>query len=148
MAHLSSAASTPFTIDEALGMSLAEVARRIRGTLRRMDADVGFRLQEVAQFAIPPRGADLMRPKLGVSCVNVDVPDALWWFGVRDLRSLPHINFGPIPHLWFMVITCKDATTVSLQAGLPVPGVSHVDVRRAIAKAARGSPLETILARW
>lgn len=56
------------------------------------------------------------------------------------------IAFGPVPHVWFYIISLRGSPTpLTLDFMLPIHGLTESDVLKALARACQGSPLEKLL---
>ena len=122
----------------ALQETVEAVAVRIKVDFDRVRDDATFRAQEVAAGAAQP----LPSSQMFVGCSSFVMPRIA--NRVRPMIE-SSISFGPVPHVWFYVLTCGPQTTINVDVALPLH-ICADDVRASIFECISGSVLEPFFA--
>jgi hypothetical protein len=131
---------TQIKMEDALESSLEDVAYIIKKQLHRLKSDVNFRALSILPCEVD--NTMVIAPVVGVS--SGVIPSIL---GFRNVELDSAIDFGPVPHVWFYVMTLnKVATNIIVDVNLPIEGLGEVEIKSAISKAVKGSPLEILFA--
>ena len=128
----------------ALQETVEAVAVRIKVDFDRVRDDATFRAHTVAAGAAQPLLSSQMfvgsTPLVG--CSSVVMPRI-----ANRVRAMieSRISFGPVPRVWFSVLTCGPQTTINVDVALPLH-ICADDVRASICECTSGSVLEPFFA--
>ena len=128
----------------ALQETVEAVAVRIKVDFDRVRDDATFRAHTVAAGAAQPLLSSQMfvgsTPLVG--CSSVVMPRI-----ANRVRAMieSRISFGPVPRVWFYVLTCGPQTTINVDVALPLH-ICADDVRASICECISGSVLEPFFA--
>jgi hypothetical protein len=130
--------TTQVPFESAKTESIVILSNRIKKVAQRVRNDVEFRSHMLHRGT---RGSDT-DSFCGVS--SVSVPKLAGKLGISPLHINSNIDFGPVPHVWFFVLSCGSQTSIVADIQLPIATLSPELVRSTIRNAAKGSALEPL----
>ena len=127
-----------FEFEEILKLSLVEVAHLIKKDMSRLYTDTEYRMDRVLNQWNEP-----VMAYAGVS--SVLAPNITGGFLLRNISIESTIDFGPVPRVWFYVLTADGGTTcVKTDIALPIPGLTETELRREMSHIVKDSPLKAL----
>lgn len=129
---------TTVPAETALSSSLEDIAKIFRKDCEGIRNDIDARIR----FLATNLGLELA---YGIGVSSVIVPfQGLGFPSSGRIESL--ISFGPLPHVWFYLVTCGSTTRITVDIALPTAEKldSH-KLQQFIKSASKGSVLEPIL---
>lgn len=124
-----------FEFEEILNLSLLEIAHEIKKDLSRLYTDTEYRMDRVLNQWNEP-----VMAYAGVS--SVLAPNITGEFLLRNMTIESTIDFGPVPRVWFYVLTADGGTCLKTDIALPLPGLTEAELRREISLIVKDSPLK------
>jgi len=139
VANYTFACHTQVPFAAALQETVEAVAVRIKVDFDRVRDDATFRAHAVAAGAAQPLPSS--QPRVG--CSSIVMPR----IANRAARAMieSRISFGPVPRVWFYVLTCGSQTTINVDVALPLH-ICADEVRASICECISGSVLEPFFA--
>ena len=128
-----------FEFDEVLKLSLVEIAHVIKKDLARLHTDIEYRMDRVLNQWNEP-----VMAYAGVS--SVLAPNITGGFLLRNITLESTIDFGPVPRVWFYVLTVDGGTCLKTDIALPIPGLTEAELRREMGLIVNDSPLKALFA--
>jgi len=139
VANYTFASHTQVPFAAAQSETLEQIAARIKTIFERISSDTVFRMHEIAASAAAP----LPSSNMFCGCSSILIPRFVNLFGI-DATVESRIAFGPVPRVWFYVVTCGAETTVEADIALPL-GLSADGVREVVHETMIASTLEPLL---
>jgi len=126
-----------FEFDEVLELSLLEVAHQIKKDLARLHTDLEYRMDRVLNQWNEP-----VMVYAGVS--SVLAPNITGAFLLRNISIESTIDFGPVPRVWFYVLTADGETCLKADIALPLPKLTEAELGREMSLIVKDSPLKAL----
>mmetsp|Transcript_13709 Transcript_13709/g.30058 ORF Transcript_13709/g.30058 Transcript_13709/m.30058 type:complete len:480 (-) Transcript_13709:45-1484(-) len=128
-------------LSACLNGTLEEVGRCIKKSLDECRKDPEVRAIAM-RASSEPHESNLL-----IGCSSIIIPKGAGLVtGMRKMEFDCNINFGPMPHVWFYVITSGKGAQVDVDIALPIDGYKNEsEVITAIHDAASGTILESYL---
>lgn len=128
--------------ETARNNSVEHLATILKKGLDRHRTDVDFRLHAIANIGV--RNLATSDMFCGVS--SMVIPPVSRLAGIPlPTRLDTKIDFGPVPRVWFYIVTIGSHTSICADIQLPIATLTPELVRQTILSAARGSALEPLL---
>jgi len=126
-----------FEFEEALKLSLLEMAHKIKKDLSRLHTDIEYRMDRVLNQWNEP-----VMAYAGVS--SILAPNITGAFLFRNMSIESTIDFGPVPRVWFYVLTAEGETCLKTDIALPLPKLTEEELRREMSLIVKDSPLKAL----
>jgi hypothetical protein len=127
-----------FEFEEILKLSLVEIAHEIKKDLDRLHTDIEYRMDRVLNQWNEP-----VMAYPGVSSVLApNIPGGE--FLLRNISIESTIDFGPVPRVWFYVLTSDGRTSLKADIALPLPELTEGELRREMSHMVKDSPLKAL----
>ncbi len=126
-----------FEFEETLNLSLLEIAHVIKKDMARLHTDVEYRMDRVLNQWNEP-----VMAYAGVS--SVLAPNITGGFLIRNISLESTIDFGPVPRVWFYVLTADGETCLKSDIALPIPDLTEAELRREMSLIVKDSPLKAL----
>jgi len=78
----------------------------------------------------------------GVS--SILAPNITGAFLFRNMSIESTIDFGPVPRVWFYVLTAEGETCLKTDIALPLPKLTEEELRREMSLIVKDSPLKAL----
>ncbi len=131
--------NTSFEFEDTLKLSLLEIAHKIKQDLGRLHTDVEYRMDRVLNQWNEP-----VMAYAGVS--SVLAPNITGGFLLRNITLESTIDFGPVPRVWFYVLTVDGGTCLKTDIALPLPKLTDAELRQEMSLIVKDSPLKELFA--
>ncbi len=126
-----------FEFEEVLSLSLLEIAHKIKKDLNRLHTDIEYRMDRVLNQWNEP-----VMAYPGVS--SVLAPNITGGFLLRNMTLESTIDFGPVPRVWFYVLTVDGGTCIKTDIALPIPKLTEAELRIEMNRIVETSPLKAL----
>ncbi|MFK7968921.1 MAG: hypothetical protein AB8F95_01070 [Bacteroidia bacterium] len=126
-----------FEFEEALEQPLVAMAHVIKKDMARLHTDTEYRMDRVLNQWNEP-----VMAYAGVS--SVLAPNVTGAFLFRNMTLESTIDFGPVPRVWFYVLTAEGQTCLKADIALPLPGLTEAELRREMSLIVKDSPLKAL----
>ena len=126
-----------FEFEEVLKLSLIEIAHQIKKDLDRLHTDIEYRIDRVLNQWNEP-----VMAYPGVS--SILAPHITGGFLLRNMSIESTIDFGPVPRVWFYVLTADGETCLKADIALPLPNLTEKELHREMSLIVKDSPLKAL----